>query len=322
MEVNQELSTESNSTQENRRQQLLVRISSNTPLENELNIQDLNLSDDESSSHFSQNKRGFEELDSRYEDDDQEMAVDNSVENHPKWNCQRKQKNQRKKEQRSREFLTMPEDFSGTPMEFTTDWLVVCLPKGVRCAVTSSKGTTLSRTHEGKFLSEFKSLLPGGSLLANGSYRKNEFSILDCIFDQFTSTYHIVDIMCFNGYPVTSCETEFRHFWLKSKFADFHPKYASELRTQSNVLSPTSDFYFPQSNDPKLRYRFSMLPILNCTSDNLNQMLSSIEEHKLHNSIQGFYFVHKKSPYLRGSSPLALFLPAHLFTKDWILANC
>ncbi|EDO34636.1 predicted protein [Nematostella vectensis] len=49
---------------------------------------------------------------------------------------------------------------------------------------------------------------------------RKEYSILDCIFCEITSTFYILDIMCWRGHPVFDTETEFRFYWLKTKLQE------------------------------------------------------------------------------------------------------
>ena len=46
------------------------------------------------------------------------------------------------------------------------------------------------------------------------------FTVLDCIFSRETHTYIVMDIMCWAGYRLYDCKSEFRMYWLCSKLQE------------------------------------------------------------------------------------------------------
>ena len=74
------------------------------------------------------------------------------------------------------------------------------------------------------------------------------FCILDCIFHEEDATYYIMDTMCWKGYSLYDCTTEFRLFWRDTKLAE-------EGDLGSAGAGPGSDS----------RYSFRSVPAYPCT---------------------------------------------------------
>ena len=55
----------------------------------------------------------------------------------------------------------------------------------------------------------FESVLPAGANAYKGN-KTTDYCILDCIYDQTTFTYYVLDLMCWKGHPIYDCDTEFR----------------------------------------------------------------------------------------------------------------
>jgi len=45
-------------------------------------------------------------------------------------------------------------------------------------------------------------------------------TVLDCIFSRESHTYIVMDIMCWGGYQLYDCKSEFRMYWLHSKLQE------------------------------------------------------------------------------------------------------
>jgi snurportin-1 len=69
---------------------------------------------------------------------------------------------------------------------------------------------------------------------------------LDCIFHEADATYYIVDVMCWKGYSLYDCTTEFRLFWRDTK-----------LREEEGAVMGRSE---------ESRYSFQSVPAYPCTS--------------------------------------------------------
>lgn len=66
-------------------------------------------------------------------------------------------------------------------------------------------------------------------------------------------TYYIIDMICWRGYSLYDCTAEFRFFWVNSKL------------TETSAGDP------PSANH---RYRFSAVPIYECTLEGLQAAYS------------------------------------------------
>lgn len=112
--------------------------------------------------------------------------------------------------------LMLSEWLVDVPNDFTTEWYMVICPIGKRCLVVSSRGETKVYAKNGYLIGSFPSLLPGG----NRKHAKNHKGscILDCIFSEINQTYYILDLIWWNSVSFHDSETEFRFFWLHSKF--------------------------------------------------------------------------------------------------------
>jgi len=75
------------------------------------------------------------------------------------------------------------------------------------------------------------------------------YCILDCIFHEADATYYIMDAMCWKGYSLYDCTSEFRLFWRDTK-----------LREEEGVLAAA----IGRGNDS--RYSFRLVPAYPCTS--------------------------------------------------------
>ena len=80
------------------------------------------------------------------------------------------------------------------------------------------QGSTVSRMRNGRILHRFSSWLPGGSRRTLSG--TDNYCILDCIFHEPNGTYFIMDVMCWKGYSLYDCSTEFRLYWINSKLQE------------------------------------------------------------------------------------------------------
>ncbi|KAJ3683284.1 hypothetical protein LUZ60_013511 [Juncus effusus] len=177
--------------------------------------------------------------------------------------------------------LMLPEWMVDVPPLLDSDWYVFPRPSGKRCFVISSNNTTISRVRNGSILHRFPSNLPNGSKSKDVSGPSSSYSILDCIFHEPDETYYVIDMVCWRGYSLYECTSEFRFFWLNSK------------------LSETG------ANDPPAqhhRYRFSVVPIYECNLTGLQTAYSGPAPYVK----DGLLFSNKHAHYQAGNTPLAL----------------
>lgn len=148
----------------------------------------------------------------------------------------------------------------------------------------------------GRIISRFQSTLPNGSI-ARGKGSSSNYCILDCIYDSTTFTFYVLDLMCWDGYAIYDCDTDFRHFWLMNKL------------NPSNMLPKTNNNHF---------YQFK--PLIPAPSKDLDQILTDpkhyiqqYQSHHLDYTIDGLLFYHRKTQYIVGSTPLVCWLPVDKF---------
>ncbi|XP_022334517.2 uncharacterized protein LOC111131337 [Crassostrea virginica] len=174
------------------------------------------------------------------------------------------------------------------PSDFEQEWLTVICPWGKRNLVVSSRGRTHAYAKNGSRVNSFSSHLPGGNYGQKGKSR-GENVILDCIFDEKEGIYYVLDIMCWSSHPVYDSETEFRFFWLASKFQEF-PQLAEK--------SP---------NNP---YKFIPLPNFPCTKEAISNAVNTANF-----DIDGLLFYHKRTHYTFGSTPLVVWLKPYMLPE-------
>ncbi|KAG9305022.1 hypothetical protein G9A89_007425 [Geosiphon pyriformis] len=174
--------------------------------------------------------------------------------------------------------LMYAECMQGVPNDLEANWYVVMCPVGKRCLVTSAKGMTISRFRSGRIMHLFESNLPGGSSLYNGN-KTSDYCILDCVFDENTATYYVLDLMCWKGHTVYDCDTEFRFYWLRTKL--------SELEPPSGKTS---------------LYKFKPLDIHCCGGEELSSLITNPQQFGY--EPDGLLFFDKRTQYVIGDTPL------------------
>jgi len=186
------------------------------------------------------------------------------------------------KEKRGREKymdqLLLPEPLVDIPSDLEVNWYAVPVPHGTRCLVISSRGGTISRRQNGSILDRFTSDLPSGSNKSRGDY-----CILDCIFHESSSTYFVLDILCWKGYSLYNCSTDFRFYWKITKLEE----------TTVSVQSPRNP------------YKFVPLHFHACDAHGLRAALEGDPQ------CAQVIFYSKETDYTLGFTPLVFALDAH-----------
>lgn len=93
--------------------------------------------------------------------------------------------------------------------------------------------------------------------------------------------------MCWRGHDLYDCTTEFRFFWMHSKL--------------SEDITPTTSTHISTTDDTILRH-FAALPAYPATSGGLHAAYSDPVPFVR----DGLYFVHRRTHYTLGQTPLAL----------------
>ncbi|XP_002130907.2 snurportin-1 [Ciona intestinalis] len=221
--------------------------------------------------NFQNHARGLAlgEFEDKEEEESSEMDVDQS----------------NKKVKRYKDQLMLSEWLVEVPDDFESDWLMVVCPLGKRNLVVASRGRTVCYSKSGFCIDTFASCLPGGSYSTNSGY-----TVLDCVYVEISKTFVVLDVMCWNSHPVYDSETDFRFFWLNSKFSE------------TNGLTSTS-----KNNT----YKFEIPKRHECTKDSI---LKGVNESDM-NTVDGLLFYHKRTHYTFGSTPLVTWLKVEML-KD------
>lgn len=182
--------------------------------------------------------------------------------------------------------LMLSEWLVDLPSDFQENWYMVVCPIAKRCLVLSAKGTTTAYSRTGHFMQKFPSHLPGGCRKTLSG--KNEYCILDCLFDETGQTFYVLDIMCWSSHPVYDSDTEFRFYWLNVKFSEHDHDMIAQTKTNP--------------------YKFVPLQYHSCHIESLSKIFSASWPVL----IDGLLFFHKQSHYHLGRSPLVLWLKPHM----------
>eukprot|EP00494_Astrolonche_serrata_P034372 UN34641 len=100
---------------------------------------------------------------------------------------------------------------TSVPKDLKKKWFVVPRPEGTRCFMLAKRGWTSVRKQNGTYFDEFSSLLPGGS---RKSYHNTNTTVLDCIYNEKTETYWVLNILVWGSMELYDKDTEFRSWWL------------------------------------------------------------------------------------------------------------
>lgn len=169
--------------------------------------------------------------------------------------------------------------------EDINEWLLVPCPKGQRCLVVAEKGKTKMFSKNKKYCKSFLSFLPGG-----GSYKlSSDYCILDCVFNPQSDTFYVLDALYYS-IPLIECDTEFRFFWLKSKFDEINN--LEEKYRYGNVKSFQLLQNYDMADEETLASIFHKYPLWPGNQPELD----------------GFLFYHKSSHYVFGVTPLVCWL--------------
>ncbi|CEG41386.1 m3G-cap-specific nuclear import receptor (Snurportin1) [Plasmopara halstedii] len=174
--------------------------------------------------------------------------------------------------------LDVPKDLNGMGSALGEGWYVLPRPEGKRCLVVANGGNTIARIPSGNILNKFPSALPCGSYKTNKS--SDGYCILDCIYQEQNETFYVLDIMCWKGYLLYNCTSEFRLYWMRDKL--------------SEGLTATVSSANP--------FRFLPIPCYECDQAGIMAAYSTMYPfHK-----DGLLFYMKAGHYEMGLSPLAL----------------
>ncbi|XP_049963715.1 snurportin-1 isoform X1 [Schistocerca serialis cubense] len=176
--------------------------------------------------------------------------------------------------------LMMSEWLLQVPADLDSKWFVVPCPVGKRTLVVSSRRGTRAYDKRGLPTASFQSVLPAGTML-------------DCVWCREQRKYFVLDVLMWNRKTLLDCETEFRSYWMETKF-----QQENSEATEKSAENP-----FP----------FLPLPYRRCTMDAVGDILSGVELPG--GSLDGLLFYHSESHYTAGSTPLVGWLKPHMIPE-------
>lgn len=171
------------------------------------------------------------------------------------------------------------------PPDLADLWLLVVCPTGKRSLIVASRGSTAVYTKSGYCVNRFPSLLPGGN--RHNSSSGKDYTILDCIYNEASRTYYVLDVMCWRGHPVYDCQTDFRFYWLDSKLQE------QEGLGEISKRNP---------------FKFIGLQNFPCSLDSIQNVLMQTFPYQ----VDGLLFYHKHTHYTPGSTPLVGWLRPYM----------
>nr|CCA19475.1 snurportinlike protein putative [Albugo laibachii Nc14] len=117
--------------------------------------------------------------------------------------------------------IDIPSDLNGKGSTTGEGWYVLPRPEGKRCLVITNNGVTVARKTNGSTLQKFPSALPNGSRKTTS--HSDGYCILDCIYQTNADdqgVFYVLDVLCWKGYLLYNCTTEFRLYWLREKLTE------------------------------------------------------------------------------------------------------
>ena len=199
--------------------------------------------------------------------------------------------------------------------ESEAGWYVIPRVEGRRCLVISSRGRTVSRDKNGMVIHHFLSRLPTAarmvtvqSLAIHGN--GNDFSIFDCIYNDDTQAYYVLDVMCWKGQSFYGCTASFRFYWAQSKFGEVGiSQFQLDLSSRANLAnSRRHDIAFKKDGGLK-PMQIYLLPHYHASRESVDEIfIHGAPQHSISPAIDGMIFVAKSSFYEPGPLPNPLWL--------------
>ncbi|KAI4498930.1 hypothetical protein M0802_006105 [Mischocyttarus mexicanus] len=174
-----------------------------------------------------------------------------------------------------------------TPKDILEKWIMVPCPEGKRTLLIAHKHVTKAFDKRGNRIGQFQSLLPGG----NYSENKNHCTILDCLWIASRKMYYVLDVLAWSNICVLNCDTDFRFFWLKSKF--------EEIEGLEN------------GDNDNNKYPMLLLPHIKFDCD----LQSSLEDLFKLAPLDGLLFYHREGLYTKGQTPLVTWLKSFMLPE-------
>lgn len=185
--------------------------------------------------------------------------------------------------------LMLSEWLVDPPSDLEERWTMVICPTGKRVLLVAHKGSTMMFSKGGYMIKRFPSLLPGGYRFEQQGFQS---TILDCVFDEASSTIWVLDMMCYKGYPLYDCESTFRFFWISTKLFD----------ESTENLKETSRYN---------KFKFLPCPNAGCSENSIVDAVTSMYQFQ----VDGLLFYHNQAYYRPGRTPLVGWLKPFMLPK-------
>lgn len=177
--------------------------------------------------------------------------------------------------------LMLSEWLVDVPTDFYQEWFMLCCPRGKRTLVIAANGRTSVYSRTGYFMFHFQSSLSGGGRYSTKYGVRNKTSILDCIYVEGEHRFYVIDVISWNGCTFLDCETEFRFFWLHSRFNE---ELNESINNDTNIVDSIASDHDVNMDEPNTTifkqnisslYNFIPLPYQDCTVDNVRRIKST-----------------------------------------------
>lgn len=134
--------------------------------------------------------------------------------------------------------LSQPSWMESLPLDAVHRWLLQSRAEGARVHVVARRGRTVSRNKNGSMLhTRFSSALPHGGAAATAAHAgpvavavavagasaaedASPVTALDCVWNEATQSFLVLDCLVFNNLHLSESTAEFRMHWLWQKFQD------------------------------------------------------------------------------------------------------
>ncbi|KAF7383874.1 hypothetical protein HZH68_014631 [Vespula germanica] len=196
----------------------------------------------------------------------------------------------KKKYERSKHYANqfmLSEWLTEVPWDILEQWYILACPEGKRTLVVARKNTTKAYDRRGNRLGKFQSLLPGG----NSNEHHSHCTILDCIWIEQKKTYVVLDVLAWSNQCLMNCDSEFRFFWLASKFEEMKEleKGGVPKNTYPIILLQRTDIHY-----------------------NVKSLIADVSAIA---PLDGFLFYHRSTAYTQGRTPLVTWLKAFMLPE-------
>lgn len=194
------------------------------------------------------------------------------------------QRKERKVFEEYENILMQSEWLVDIPSNFS-DWIVKVVPFGKRRVLDAQFGRTTLYDKKGRQTNRFWTDLPGGNKRNNTSQ-----TLLDGIYNEIDRTFYILDVIVWDGYDYSECETEFRFFWLEQKIIEI-----SDRGSMSIALVPS------------------------CPMDDIHRLFTQdlAEFYGYDIYADGILFYHKELHYHGGVTPLVGWLKPDMIHEQF-----